>query len=570
MATSAHGSLRSTLSQIFSILRLDRKDISAIYIFAILSGLVQLTLPIGVQTIINFVQAGTISTSIVLLIFFVVFGTFISGLLQVRQMQLIEKIQQKIFVRYSFEFADRLPKLNIQKLDNYYLPELVNRFFDTMTLQKSIAKLLLDLPTATIQILFGLILLSLYHPVFIAFGIVLAITLVFILRATAARGFDSSIRASNYKYKVAAWFEEMARSLKTFKYAKNTTLHLRQNDKLTTEYINARTELFGVLQTQYWSLIAFKVAITAAMLIVGVILLVGSEPQLNIGQFVAAEIVILTVIASVEKFIVNLDKVYDVLTATQKLDYVTEAEVEKNGTIVLQDNTKPVSVKFDHVTFGYQPNQQVLKQLNLTVNAGEKVAIMGLSGSGRSSLLRLLTGAYLSFEGKIFIADVPIHNYQLASLRNATGILLNQQDIFNGSLLNNITMGCTTTQLSDVTELARTLGFDNYLAHAPNGFETILDPTGARMSKNDKQRILLLRALVGKHSLLLLEEPVKDLQPDEQQRVTNFLLQKTESTVIVTTDNAELAKQFNKVIVLKDGTVAGAGHWNEVSWLFNK
>ncbi|HAN37731.1 MAG TPA: ABC transporter, partial [Chitinophagaceae bacterium] len=539
MATSAHGSLRSTLSQIFSILRLNRKDISAIYIFAILSGLVQLTLPIGVQTIINFVQAGTISTSIVLLIFFVVFGTFMSGLLQVRQMQLIEKIQQKIFVRYSFEFADRIPKLNIQKLDNYYLPELVNRFFDTMTLQKGIAKLLLDLPTATIQILFGLILLSLYHPVFIAFGIVLAITLVFILRSTATRGFDSSIRASNYKYKVAAWFEEMARSLKTFKYAKNTTLHLRQNDKLTTEYINARTELFGVLQTQYWSLIAFKVAITAAMLIVGVILLVGSEPQLNIGQFVAAEIVILTVIASVEKFIVNLDKVYDVLTATQKLDYVTEAETEKNGTIVLQDNTKPISVKFDHVTFGYQANQQVLKQLNLTVNAGEKVAIMGLSGSGRSSLLRLLTGAYLEFEGKIFIADVPIHNYQLASLRNATGILLNQQDIFNGSLLNNITMGCTSTQLSDVTELARTLGFDDYLAHAPNGFETILDPTGARMSKNDKQRILLLRALVGKHSLLLLEEPIKDLQPDEQQRVTNFLLQKTESTVIVTTDNAE-------------------------------
>ncbi|MFN4007822.1 MAG: peptidase domain-containing ABC transporter [Chitinophagaceae bacterium] len=570
MATTAHGSLRTALSQIFSILRLDRKDISAIYVFAILSGLVQLTLPVGVQTIINFVQAGTISTSIVLLIFFVVFGTFMSGLLQVRQMQLIEKIQQKIFVRYSFEFADRIPKLNIQKLDNYYLPELVNRFFDTMTLQKGIAKLLLDLPTATIQILFGLILLSLYHPVFIAFGIVLAITLVFILRSTATRGFDSSIRASNYKYKVAAWFEEMARSLKTFKYAKNTTLHLRQNDKLTTEYINARTELFGVLQTQYWSLIAFKVAITAAMLIVGVILLVGSEPQLNIGQFVAAEIVILSVIASVEKFIVNLDKVYDVLTATQKLDYVTQAETEKNGTIVLQDSTKPISVKFDNVTFGYQANKQVLRQLNLTVNAGEKVAIMGLSGSGRSSLLRLLTGAYLEFEGKIFIDDVPIHNYQLASLRNATGILLNQQDIFNGSLLNNITMGCTSTQISDITELARTLGFDDYLANTPNGFETILDPTGARMSKNDKQRILLLRALVGKHSLLLLEEPVKDLQPEEQQRVSNFLLQKTTSTVIVTTDNAEFAKQFNKVVILKDGAVVGAGHWNEVSWLFNK
>ena len=167
------GSLLKSVRQLFKILKLDKKDISSIYFFSILGGLISLSLPLGIQTIISFVMAGSISASIIVLIIIVVFGVFLNGLVQVRQMQVIEKIKQKIFTRYSLEFADRLPKLNVEKLDKYYLPELVNRYFDVPSLTKSIDKLLLDLPTAIIQIFFGLLLLSLYHPIFIGFGLLL-------------------------------------------------------------------------------------------------------------------------------------------------------------------------------------------------------------------------------------------------------------------------------------------------------------------------------------------------------------------------------------------------------------
>src|SRR5690606_30001501 len=160
-------SKKRPLTRIFEILKFERKGISSIYFYAILAGLVQLTLPLGIQSIIMFVLGGSISTSLVLLFVFVVFGVFVNALLQVNQMEIIEKIQQQLFVRYSFMYTNKLHNIELKSVKDYYLPELVNRFFDVISLQKGIAKLLLDVPTATIQILFGLILLSFYHPTFI-------------------------------------------------------------------------------------------------------------------------------------------------------------------------------------------------------------------------------------------------------------------------------------------------------------------------------------------------------------------------------------------------------------------
>nr|MCU0322900.1 hypothetical protein [Chitinophagaceae bacterium] len=208
--------------KILELLSLDKKDVSSIYAFAILAGILSLAMPLGIQTIIGFVMAGSLSTSIVILIILVVAAVLIYGLLQVRQLQVTEKIQQKLFVRYSLEFADRLPKMNIEKLDAYYLPELVNRFFDTVSLQKAVEKLLLDVPAAIIQIFFGLILLSMYHPVFIGFGAVLTLIVYLIMRYTLPAGFQASIEASDQKFATAAWLEEMARVIKSFKYSRGT------------------------------------------------------------------------------------------------------------------------------------------------------------------------------------------------------------------------------------------------------------------------------------------------------------------------------------------------------------
>lgn len=535
---------------------------SAIYAFAIFAGLVQLSLPLGIQTIISFVMAGSVSTSIIVLIILVVVGVFLNGLLQVRQLQIIEKIKQKIFARYSMEFAHRLPRLNIARLDNYYLPERVNRFFDTMSLQKGMEKILLDIPAAIIQIFFGVILLSFYHPVFIAFGASLLLILYIILRYTLPNGFSASMEASEYKFKTAAWLEELARVIKTFKYSRGTSLNTQKADELVTGYLTVRTRYFRILLTQFWSLIGFKVIITAAMLILGVILL--ADQQINIGQFIAADIVILSVIGSVEKLILTLDKVYETLTSLEKMGSITDAETETGGTQLLPDTNTGVSISFKNLAFAYTGTHTVLQNINFEIKPGEKLCIMGDSGSGKSSALRLLTGAYRNYEGAILIDNIPLLNYELASLRAQTGILVSQQDIFQGTLRDNITMGNDDIPLTDLVKMIALCGLSGFLESLPDGFDTVLDPAGQRLSTRIKQGILLSRALLGKRRLLLLEEPFVAIDTQVRKQVLQLLMADQSTTAIITSMNPEVAKICDKVLVLKNGTVNAFGTWQEI------
>ena len=553
MAQSRYRSAGEVFRAFLLMLNLDRKDISAIYVFAILAGLVQLSLPLGIQTIIGFVMAGSLSTSIMILIVLVVAGTFLSGLLQVRQLQLIEKLKQKIFLRYALEFSNRLPHLNVEKLDQYHLPEMVNRFFEIPSLQKGIEKILLDIPTAVIQILLGLLLLSFYHPVFIAFGAILLTCILLILRFTSQRGFSASLEASDYKYRVAAWLEEMARMIKSFKYARNSSIHIQKTDELIGGYLHARTGYFKILLTQAWSFISFKTLITAAMLLVGATLLV--DQQINIGQFIAADIVIISIIASVEKLIGNLDKIYDSFTSIEKMNLVTEAFTEKEGHLDLPDTNEGVRIDFEAVDFGYPNADLVLNKASLHINPGELVLVSGASGSGKSSLLRLLTGAYKNFEGQVLIDGLPIGNYRLSSLRSQTGVLLNQQDIFQGSLFDNITMGDSSITATSILPLATKTGLIHFIQSNKEGFETMLDPLGKRLPQSIRQHILLTRALLGKSRLLLLEEPFQHLSATQKTAMLEYLRKETNSTVIIISANEQDTSVYDQVLELENGQI---------------
>ena len=561
-ATATQNIFANPVRRILQVIKLEKNEISSVYFYAVLSGLIQLSLPLGIQSIISFVLGGAISTSLIVLIVLVVVGVFLNGLLQVNQMRLIEKVQQKIFVRYSFEFAERIPKLNLQSVDSYYLPELVNRFFDTVTLQKGISKLLLDVPAATIQILFGLILLSFYHPVFIFFGLILLLIISLILRLTSAKGMESSLRESDYKYAIAGWLQEMARVVKSFKFSRSTSLNISKTDKLLSGYLTHRTTHFKVLLFQYWSLVGFKVAITAAMLIVGSILLVNQ--QLNIGQFIAAEIVILMVIGSIEKLISNLDTVYDVLTSVEKLGKLTDKPLEQDGTIELIAGDKGLSIEMNGVNFKYSTEgKTILNKIKLLVNSNEKVCIMGATGSGKSTLLRLMSGAYNEFEGTILIDNLPITNYQLDSLRKQTGILLSNQDIFLGSLLENINMGCDDISAKDILLMADKTGLKTFMAELKDGLNTQLDPIGKKLSRNIIQKILLLRALVNNPRLVLMEEPFEGLNDPIKQKLINYLLTENRGqTIIISSNDESIAAKCDKIIFLKNGEIAAVGSWD--------
>lgn len=541
---------QNPVRKILTLLQLERKEITAVYLYAVLNGLIQLSLPIGVQSIIGFVLGASMRASLVVLITLVVLGVLIAGIMQVNQMKIIEKIQQKLFVRYSFAFINHIPALDLKKTDNIYLPELMNRFFDVPVLQKSLSKILLDIPTASIQILFGLVLLSFYHSTFILFGIILLTIVVLILRYTGRQGLQTSIEESTFKYRAASWLQETARVIKSTKFAKKNDLHLQKMDGEVSNYLHARNGHFRVLLFQYNALVVFKTAVTAAMLIVGTLLLVNQ--QLNIGQFIAAEIVIILVLNSVEKLIINLASVYDTLTANEKITDVTDKPVETNGTEIIGAAENGLKLEMKNLSFSYDDITNVLQDISLLINSNEKVCISGKDSSGKSTLLKVMAGAYTDFKGTYLVNDIPIGNYNLDSLRGQTGVLISQQDIFLGSLRENITLGSELVGIETISVFSAKVGLNDFVATLPNGYDTILDPSGKRLSRSVIHKILLVRALVNKPRLLLLEEPWMNCGEEHRKQIMQLLLELKNTTVVTVSNDEDFAKHCDQVIALNE------------------
>ncbi|HAO47440.1 MAG TPA: ABC transporter, partial [Chitinophagaceae bacterium] len=318
-------------------------------------------------------------------------------------------------------------------------------------------------------------------------------------------------------------------------------------------YLDARNRHFRILLLQYNVLVLFKTIITAAMLIVGTLLLVNQ--QLNIGQFIAAEIIILLVLSSVEKLIMNLGSVYDTLTSVEKIANLTDKPVEKDGTVILTGNNLGLGLEMNNLSFGYDGETDVLHDVSLQINAGEKVCIRGSESSGKSTLLRLMAGAYSGFRGNLLINSLPVTNYKQSSLRSQIGVLLNQQDIFYGTLVENIHMGNTSISMDTIMEYASKTGLSGFISTLKDGYDTLLDPTGKRLSRNVIHKILLVRALVGNPRLILLEEPWINSENENRNRLIELLRELKNTTLVVVTNDEGFAEACDKIITIEKGNV---------------
>ncbi|MDZ4758274.1 MAG: ABC transporter ATP-binding protein [Bacteroidota bacterium] len=540
--------------RLWELIKLEKQEVWSIYYYSVLSGLLQLTVPVGIQAIIGFVMGATMVTSIYVLSLLVVLGVLLVGILQINQMKIIEKIQQNIFVRYAFDFAEKIPRFDLIKLDSYYLPEKVNRIFEAINVQKGISKLLLDIPTASIQIIFSLILLSLYHSIFILFGFLLLAVLYLMVRLTAKKGIRTSLQESGYKYEVVAWLQEMGRVIKSFKFSQGSQMNLKKTDENVHEYVLSRTAHFKVLLLQYRALVFFKVMITASMLIVGTNLLINQ--QINIGEFIAAEIVILTIINAVEKLIGSLDSIYDVITGLEKLASVTESVLEKEGSTILGRQENGLRVELINFSFEYPKQKLIFRDFSILVPEGSTVCISGAEGAGKTTFLKILSGNYSNFSGALLIDNKPIHQYKLESLRKQLGVYLLQEDIFKGTLFENISMGRASVTDMSIMQVANNLGIDFFKQLFQIGFDCAIDNAGKRPSSSMIKKILLLRALVDKPPLLLLEEPWLGLEIGMKDRITNYILHHTKNaTVFITSNDESFAKKCDYKMLIDNREV---------------
>lgn len=562
----------SPIKRLLKLLGTERKEIFYILFYAIIIGLIGLIVPLGIQTTVELISGGVFFSSVYLLIALVILGVLLSGALQIVQISLVEFLQRRIFTKASLEFAFRIPRIRVESIQANYAPELVNRFFDVMTIQKGLPKLLIDLSSATIQIFFGLLLISLYHPFFVFFGIFLVSVLFAIFYTTGPRGLKSSIDESKYKYKVAHWLEELARAIHSFKLAGSTDLPIRKTDYNVNNYLKNRKIHFRVLLTQFSFIVLFKAMITGGLLIMGTLLVV--DRQITLGQFVASEIVIILILNAVEKIIMYMDVVYDLLTAVDKVAHVTDLPIERVGgfdfpaTINTGFSVRTKDLKYKYASSGYY----ALKGIDLDIKAGETICITGEGDSGKTTLMNILTGMFSDYEGVVTINNYSLRDLDLTHMRDQVAKNISQEDLFDGTILENITLGKTGTTVHDAIQALEQVGLSDFINALPRGLETHLISGGKGLSKTMIHKLILARCLAKKPKLIVLNDFFTTLsKSDKMELLACVTKSERPCTVIVVSKDPIIMSACDRVILMQDGTIRMEGTMEELTktQLFN-
>lgn len=544
----------SPISRFFRLIRSEKKDLYYLYGYAIMSGLINLSLPLGTQAIIGLVSSGQSSTSLIVLIGFVLLGLLFVGVLQIMQFTLVEYLQQRIFTNAALEFSYRVTHIKMESILRLHAPEMMNRFFDVLTIQKGISKLLLDLSAASLQVFFGLLLLSFYHPFFIFLGLFFVLVLALIVRLSGPRGLESSLKESKHKYRVVHILEEIARTLQTLKLIGKTDWPEKKVNDEVNLYLEARTKHFKVLLLQMSSLVSFKFIITGTLLVMGSILLV--DRQLNIGQFVAAEIIIIIILNAVEKLMQSLDVVYDVLTAIDKVGMVTDMPLETYKGHDINESKKPgFDIEIDNLNYSFpDSNESVLNNISLKFESGKKYCLSGFNGSGKTTFINVICGLYENYTGSIRYDNFSLRDLNLADLRLAIGDNLHYEDIFEGTILENISVNRPDVTLNQVYHVVEKLGLLNFVSNCREGINTQLVAGAKGLPGSITQKIIMARCLVGPRKLLLINEAGIKLIPAEKRKLIIELIS-LNSTIIFISNDFELMKVCDETIVLKQGKV---------------
>ena len=555
----------SPTQRFWRLLSPDGRDIRAVYTYSVFSGLVGLSLPLGIQAIVNLIQGGQVNTAWVVLVVVVVAGILFTGILQIYQLKIVENLQQKVFSRASFEFAHRIPRIRMEVMYKHYAPELMNRFFDIMSVQKGLPKILIDFSTAALQILFGLLLLSFYHSFFVFFSIFMVFLVFLVFKLTYSRGLNSSLKESKQKYKVAHWLEELARTSVTFKLAGSTTLPLAKVNAHVDEYLDARNVHFGVLINQYWLMVIFKVVVAIGLLAIGGILVM--EQQINIGQFVGAEIIVLLVMAAVEKLITSMETIYDVLTGLEKIGQVTDMPLEDHEGIDLNEecDDQGLALALKNVRFTYPDgNKEVLSNLSLDIKSGENWVIAGPSGGGKSTLLQVIAGVFDIQDGELSYNNLPRRNLDLRSVHTVIGECLAQEQLFEGTVLENINTGRPLATFDNVKWAVKNIGLTDFIKSLPDGYKTKIDPLGKKLPASVVQKLLIARSIADRPKLILLENVLDEIDPTERHQIVDFLIDYPNWTVIALSTDEYFAKRADKVAVMVDGRIVQTGNYTSI------
>lgn len=396
------------------------------------------------------------------------------------------------------------------------------------------------------------------------FAVVLAIALLQILVLLTSRRAIQNLARQELKTQGEAqgYIAEALGGMTTLKAAGAEQRSLEYWSNLFFKQLNASlkrnylsswlTAILGMLQT-------FS---PMGLLWIGTLLVL--DGQMQVGTMLALNALASSFLQSLSSLVNTAQSVQVVQSHLERIADVLEAEPEQELEAIALPPKLTGQVRLHKVSFRYsQSTPEILHHVSVEIQAGQKVAIVGRTGSGKSTLGKLLLGLYLPTEGEIFYDEIPLRRLNYQAVRTQFGVVMQEATIFNGSIRHNITLNTPDMNLERVTRAAHLAALHEDILQMPMGYETMVSEGGAALSGGQRQRLALARALASAPAMLLLDEATSSLDVVTEQ-VVERNLSKLRCTQIIIAHRLSTVRNADVILVLDQGRIVEQGNHQEL------
>lgn len=559
-ATPSEAPAPTPLARLGRLVRADRADLLAIGMYAVAMGVLLLATPVAVQAVVNFIALGGAYQPLVVVTLFLLLVLAFAGVLAAIQTWMVEVLQRRLFARTVANLAARLPRVAIDVYDRRHGPELVNRFFDVMTIQKAGSALLLDGMSILLTVVVGLVLLAFYHPLLLAFDILLLAVITLIVLGPIRRGVRSAISESQAKFTVAEWLEDLTRHPVLFRTAGVRSWILQKSDRVVGQYLEKRATHFRILFAQVISASVLHVLASTALLGLGGFLVIRGS--LTLGQLVAAELVVTMIVGSVAKIGKQLENFYDLMAATDKVGYLMDLPLEAEGGehFLPPTGSRGALLELRGLAAGVPGGPALFQGVSVRVEPGTSLGVRGPSGCGKSALLEHLWSLRRPLGGSVRLDGHDLRTLSLEAARSSAS-LLSQLEVVTGDVRQNVSLGRVLVSESDVRSALDRVGLLEVLERLPEGLETMLNARGWPLSDSEIRCLQVARVIVCEPRLLIVSDVMLPVGGTHRKHLLDVLFDPCAPWTLVISSNAtDVLERCDQVLELPEGTVSSLPH----------
>lgn len=509
----------------------------------------------------------TVFSNINYIFIIVIFLFLLQTIIQIIRGLLQASISKKIEETILYSFYKKLFCLPIDFWSNRTSGDIISRYEEVSLIRELLSDILVSIFIDTLMVIFSAVILyRMDKTLFLIGGVSIMINSIIVLKfKKPIENINSTIMNKNAQ--TISYLKETIDGIQTIK------IHCAEDEinnklKLNTFKLVKSIKKGSIIYIVQDSLSEIVMTIGSILILwLGFTKVLSNE--ISLGTLITFNALLTYFLQPINNMIELQPNIQKSIIAMDRLNDVLDLEIEDKNTNFLKNNLASGDIIFSNVSFGYKNKEILLKNINLTIPRGNKVAIVGSNGSGKTTIAKLLIKLYLPLQGEIYIGNTNINDITLTELRHNIAYVSNDVFLFSDTIFNNLTLGESGITLEKCRELCVKCGIDSFINELPLGYDTILEERGSNLSTGQKQRLSLVRALLREPKIIILDEATSNIDTLTKaliQEIIDNIMEVSDLTCITITHNLTSLKNYDRIFVIDNGSIESRTNYSLISY----